>query len=260
MEPQLAGEGSRMLRLLCGGLKPRKDPPRQCLMVPPDIVKRPDPAIYSQALELRQGREPRWDSPDVLTHALPDFTVLNELRVTVHNLSTETTAFNTHVHLAWSDFGIGLNRQILAILPATIAPGGSRQLEFVTSQALKDARRFSLFVSVRHPYDEEPGNNHGSQAFDSQRTGDVGRNMVFQFPLRNPFSSTTVFALHVNPVKWNADVSPISVPLNPGQQTTVQVSITVPPEVGAGAREFFSVYALSPAGLAGGVALIVNVD
>ena len=127
--------------------------------------------------------------------------------------------------------------------------------------------RFGVFVSLEHPYDRDRSNNQGEQAFDVKHTRDVGSNPTFSFPLRNSFSDQTQVTLQVNnPQNWFftalvATVAPLS-PffINPGETRTVGVSIAVPSGTPAGTLATFSVYAMTPLGLLGGVALIVIVD
>jgi hypothetical protein len=254
----------RLLSPICRGFQPRRRKQANCISVPPEIVKKPDPAIYSQSLELSRGNPPTWNSPDVVTHQFPDFTPLEEFEITIRNLSPEVSAFNTQVDTAWSTFGIGLPRAAIGAVALNLQRAGLhgdvQTVRVATPPALRAAGRFSLFLKVRHPYDTDLSNNEGEQAFDSQRTRDVGRAMTFRFPVRNSFNIATDVTLLVNPVRWGVDISPAMLELNPGQEAEVQVSFLVPENVDAGTRHTFSVYGLTALGLLGGVGLVVHVD
>src|SRR5262249_11041641 len=67
-------------------------PPLNCVNVPPQITKRPDPAIYDQAFEVAHGRVPTWDNPDIVTHNAPPLVPLPTIQATVRNLSAEASA------------------------------------------------------------------------------------------------------------------------------------------------------------------------
>ncbi len=253
-----------LLSIICGGFQQTRHTPTNCISLPPKIIKRPDPATYDQLLELAQGRQPAWDNPDMLTHEFPGFTPLEELSTTVRNLSPDASAFHTQIEFSWSTFGIGVPRSVIGAVPVDLNRAGFagdvQTVKIPTSPAMKTARRFNLFATVRHPYDVDPTNNEGEQAFDSQRTSEVGRSMTFRFPVRNSLTVTASVSLQIAPAKWGVNVTPSSFVLNPAQTKDVQVSLTVPSSVAIGTREAFSVYATTPQGLLGGVALMVNVD
>jgi hypothetical protein len=245
---------------LCRGFQAPPRRPSNCVAAPEPIIKKPDPAIYDQSLVLSQGGVPSWDSPDLFTHDFPGFTPLTHIDALVHNLSTEASACNVQVEFAWSPFGIGLDHTVIGAVSVNVGRGATEKVVIPSSAEMRAAVRFNVFVTLRHPYDKDLTNNQGEQGFDLQNTASVGRAMQFQFPLRNRFSTATDVTLLVDPVQWGVTITPANVFLNAGAQTNVSVTLSIPVTEPSGTSVLFSVYAVTPLGLLGGVGLWANVS
>ena len=256
---------------ICNAFRPAPPPASNCVRAPSDILKLPDPAIYDQTLEIAQGRAPTWDSPDIFTHDVDPLRPLDQIRVILRNNSPDASAFNTQVQVAWSEFGIGMPRVPIGAVRVDLAragfPGSTKDAFIPPPPAARAQVKFGVFVSIDHPYDRDRTNNKGEQALDVKHTRDVGPNPTFEFPLRNSFADPIEITLLVNnPQNWFftalvATVAPLS-PffLNPGETRSVSVNIAVPTGTPPGTLGTFSVYATTPLGLLGGVALVVIVD
>lgn len=245
---------------LCRGFRPKPPRSSNCVAVPEKIIKQPDPAIYDQTLVLASGGVPSWDSPDLYTHDFPGFVPLGRVDALIHNLAGDASACNVGVQFAWSQFGIGMDRNVIGTVPVNLGPGDTQKVTIPTPTAMNAAVRFNVFVTLSHPYDKDPTNNEGEQAFDFQTTGVVGRTMVFHFPVKNRFNATVDVNLLIDPVQWGVAAVPSTFTLTAGAQTDVDVTISIPAAVPSGTLQLFSVYAVTPLGLLGGVGLFCNVD
>jgi hypothetical protein len=240
-----------------------EDSRSSCMNLPPPVIRRPDPAIYDQSLELAEGRVPTWDNPDILTHDVPPLVPLATVKADVRNLSAEASALNTLVQFAWATFGIGFPRQVIAATTVTLArrgfPGDRVRTEVPVPPAASAQGRFAVSVLLSHPHDSDTGNNEGSQALDLRSVSQAGRAPVFDVPVFNGSPQVIDIDLVANPLDWNVAIQPGALTLNPGQQRVVNVGFRIPVAAPQGIRTF-DITATTRAGLLGGVALFVNVD
>jgi hypothetical protein len=90
----------------------------RCQVIPPEVYKRPDPLIYSQAYLLAQGLAVTWDNPDIQLFSIgPPLTPISsndlkanteyEIQATVLNGSTSAPAIGLPVEFSFLTFGIG---------------------------------------------------------------------------------------------------------------------------------------------------------
>jgi len=207
-----------------------------CIKVPKEIVHDPDPSTYDQQLLFSTGGAPTFNSPDIDTVDLWPLVPIPNLTATVRNLSTEASANQTRVDVAWSPWGIGLPRTTIATsfvdLPRAGFPGAEQTLSWPTPPALLSAVLFGLFITVIHPYDTDPYNNQGEQTLDAFQTS-TGRNKTFVVPVRNPTGATQTIQLSAGPASvapW-VNVVPSIFTLGAGAQQNVMVSVDVPPAI-----------------------------
>jgi hypothetical protein len=240
-----------------------------CGSLSEEIVKRPDPSIYDQKLELSQGRIPTWDNPDISSHQQmtvtdPQIVPLENMQASIHNRSAEAHAFNTIVRVEWSKFGIGLQRNQLGSINVNLLRAGSVgdtvQISLPLPSDLRALVRFAIFVNVNHPHDMDITNNEGEQAFDGKRTSEFGRSLSFTIPVRNPMNNTLTLNMGVIPTMWSVNFNPSSFALNPGQERNVIVTFDIPQNIPADIKEVFDIYSTHQTGLLGGVQLIIIVD
>ena len=230
----MASTGIAPSRSICDRLRPRPPGRRDCcIQVPPDIIKDPDPATYSQQLAYRLGSLPTFNSPDLDTVFVWPVRPIDKLSLTLRNLSTEDSAAQTRVELSWSAWGIGLPRAPIASAFVDLAragfAGSEGKISIATPTEVKDAGRYGIFAKIFHPFDKDWTNNEGEQTVDGFQTSQ-GRNRQFVIPVRNPSPSTATISLSVGPspvVPW-VTVVPAVVTLAAGAQTNVMASVAIP--------------------------------
>jgi hypothetical protein len=204
-----------------------------CTRVPSDIVHDPDPAIYDQQLVLDSGGAPTFNSPDIDTVDVWPLHPIDNLKVTVRNLSADASANQTRIDLSSSPWGIGMPRTAIGSTFVDLARAGFAGSETTISwplpPALNAAGLYGIFVDVLHPYDKDPNNNKGEQTVDGFQTSQ-GRSKTFVVPVRNPTGSVQTITLSAGPAPvapW-VTVVPASLTLAPGAQQNVMVSVSVP--------------------------------
>jgi hypothetical protein len=243
--------------------------PAGCIPIRSDQVKDPDPATYCQSLVAATGGWPTFNSPDLETVYVWPVRPIDDLTITVRNLSNEASAAQTRVSMSWSEWGIGLPRQQISSGHVDLArsgfSGSEQKISLATPPALKAAGRFGIFAEVVHPYDRDRTNNSGEQTVDGFRTS-AGRSQQFVIPIRNPTSVAARIDLRAGPsaVAGWATLAPASVVLNPGAQTNVVATITVPAGVPAAPAILIGatidILARIGGQLIGGVSILIGLD
>lgn len=246
---------------------PIRKPPRSkgCVRLenPPE---RPDPAIYSQQEELSAGREPNWNSPDITTNHWEPWRLFDEPEVRVRNLSGSVSAINTLVLFSVAPFGIGTAVVSTTGTTVNLGPGQEQLLKFPMPQSLREGDpRVATRVQIEHSTDKTLINNHGAQTIDGVMTSDVGRNLSFQFPVRNSSSISRTMNLQVLSNDVGAAVAPGAHSFGPFEQITATLTMTIPAALHPGPdedlRREITVMALGNGGaLIGGVTYIVRID
>lgn len=248
--------------------RPRTEGRGCCIRLPPDIVGDPDPATYDQRFELAAGRTPTFNSPDISTVNVWPIRPINNLDITVRNLSPDASANGTRVDVSWSPWGIGMPRQSIASgfvnLPRAGFPGSQQRVQIPTPAAVIEAGRYGIFAKVHHPYDRDLTNNTGEQTLDGFATSET-RSKQFVIPVRNPSGANGNIQLQVSPNIWGASIVPNALVLGAGAQQDTQFSVSVPASVppspaGTLITQTFEISALLNGALIGGVAIIVLVD
>jgi hypothetical protein len=243
--------------------------PAGCIPLRSDQVKDPDPATYCQALVASTGGWPTFNSPDLETVYVWPVRPIDELTMTLRNLSSEASATQTRIALTWSEWGIGLPRQAISSGYVDLAragfAGSEQKISLATPPALKAAARFGIFAEVVHPYDRDRTNNAGEQTVDGFQTS-AGRSKQFVIPVRNPTGAAARIDVQAGPsaVAGWATIAPSSVVLNAGAQTNVVATITVPPGVPPAPALLIGATIDIVAGiggqLIGGVSILIGLD
>jgi hypothetical protein len=193
---------------------------------PPDC---PDLAIYSQDEQFAAGNPPTWDNPDIVTN-----TITLDVKVTVRNLSTDTSAVNGLVEFSTSFFGIGVKRTVESLRRISLPPKGEVTLPFMASAyggAFPDGViRPPAHIRLEHPYDSRVINNVGSSMVTEARTTQpaVGRKPLFIFPVVNQLPETRTIALSLLPNELNAVVTPTSRSFAPLESFAATLQLQVP--------------------------------
>lgn len=158
-----------------------------CGRLPEAVVRRPDPAIYSQRLLLSQDLPVTWNNPDIWvapaadpTAVEPDSYHLKEdtdyvVTVRVHNASTDP-ALGVRVRLVYRPWSFNspdltpvqtdaAGNEVFRFV--NIAPMGSAETTFdwhtPSVPAGEEARHFCLEARLFHPMDANTANNIGQE-------------------------------------------------------------------------------------------------
>ena len=226
--------------------------------------KRPDPAIYSQSEILAQGAEPNWNSPDIWTNRWSPWRLYDELKVVVRNLSQETSAVNTNVHLDLGPFGIGVERSTIGTQVLNLEPGEERELLYPMPQAVLDGSPYvSARVRIANPADLNTANNDGEQAIYGVFTSQAGRNPSMEFPVRNPVNASQEISLSVMPNDVGASLSMPAGAFEPFEQRNAILSVTIPDSLhgdGSIRREITVLGTDASDRVIGGVTFLVRID
>lgn len=256
---------------LCGVLRrPPRIYPRCCLRAPAEIVRDPDPSTYTQRLALTAGSFPTFNSPDIDSVFLWPVRPIDAIKVRLRNLSADASANQTRVDLAWSAWGIGMQRQSIGSYFVDLAragfPAGERQIEVPLPPALNAAGRYGVFAEIAHPYDRDLTNNGGEQSVDGFATS-TGRSRTFPIPVRNPSTFVQTISLQVGPpsiVPWVVLV-PATLTLGGGAQTNVMAQVNVPSGIppsppGTLVSATVDILALLGGSYLGGVSILILFD
>lgn len=192
--------------------------------------------------------------------------MFNEPEVTVRNLSGTVSAINTLVLFSVAPFGIGT--AVISTTGTTInlAPGQELDLKFPMPQTLRDGDpRVATWVQIEHSTDKTLINNQGAQTIDGVFTSEVGRNLSFHFPVRNPSSIPQTLNLQVLANDVGAALAPNVHSFGPFEQISATLTMTIPgtlhPAAGEDLRREITVMALGNGGtLIGGLTYIVRID
>lgn len=222
--------------------RPRRRPDRKsCCVETEPPPERPDPATYSQLERLSLGQLPTWNSPDLLTHDIPTYTLMKEPEVRVRNLSTTASAVNVQVHLSTAPFGIGTQKTALSTRVIGLAPSQELTLLYPLPQALLAGDpRIGFHVVIDHPHDRNRINSRGSQTIVIVRTSEVGRSFQEHFPVVNLSSAPRLLTLSVLPNELGATVSPASRNFAPFEQFQATLNVQVPDSLHGSASSVLS--------------------
>lgn len=254
----------RQSRCACGG-RPRPRPGRcGCILLDPAEVRHPDLAIYSQTEELSLGRQPTWDSPDILTNNWGPFRLMDEATVVVRNRS-DVPAANGLVHYYTAPFGIGTPRTLLQTRSISLAPWEELSLLFPLDSVTKSGDpRVGVFVELHHPHDDNDPNDRGAQVHDGAYTSEVGRSHQIQIPVVNDSNFTREIRLDLLPGPLLCSVTPSVRVFAPWEGISARLDVEVPASIGASTtsppQHGATVIARVESTLIGGVTRLVRVD
>jgi hypothetical protein len=165
-----------------------------CVDVPPDVLLRPDPLIYSQYYLLSQGLAVTWDNPDielfdnggnlVPSHKLVPNTEY-EVRVRVWNGSFDAPAPGLPVYLSLLTFGINMVSTPIGKTSVNLSVRGAPGHPALATFKWKTPEvrgHYCLQARLDWSDDANPNNNLGQENVD---VGVFQSPAVFQFPVRN---------------------------------------------------------------------------
>lgn len=192
----------------------REEQDDPCGRLPEAIVRRPDPAIYSQRLLQSQGLPVTWNNPDIWV-ARAD--TPGQIEPDSYNLVEDTDYIvSVRVHNAGTDAAIGVRVRLNYrpwsfnspdLVPVETDAGGNEVVRFVHVAPLSStittfnwhtpsvppeqpSRHFCLQASLFHPMDTNTANNMGQEntnVWQSENPGFIGAGEVarVEVPLFN---------------------------------------------------------------------------
>jgi hypothetical protein len=200
-------------------LYPEETDEADCGDIPEPLVRRPDPAIYSQRLLLAQGLPVTWNNPDIWIAPAsnpgqiePDSYHLDDdtdyiVTVQVHNASTDA-AIGVRVRLRYRAWSFNTPDEV----PVEVDANGNEVVHFVNITPLgatlttfrwhtpavpagEEARHFCLQASLYHPLDTNLDNNLGQENTNVYREPNPGLpapgdTFEVEVPIRNPARRT----------------------------------------------------------------------
>lgn len=174
----------------------RKKLPKDCIRLPFEVTRYPDPCIYSQFFLMANNQPVTWDNPNVWiflggveqdTYNLAVSTTY-EVQVGIENASPFFDAVGTSVQVNMLTFGIGqpsptpIHSFTVDVPAATSFPGVIETFSWTTPSV---ADHYCLQVLIDHANDINPSNNEG---WNNTNVRDVapGEQMSLAIPIRNP--------------------------------------------------------------------------
>ena len=206
-----------LLQRICRLKNPLKERYPKCINVPENMVRKPDPCIYSQGELATSPELIKWENIDIrlfnvgtggFVRSTFDLEEGSSYRieVDVHNCSPDVVAHNTKVELFFAPFGIGGIVVGLTPIPLSqslvnIPPGGAQTVNTVWVNPITSV---AFLARVSHPHDVNAVNNEGWHVVrvDVRESGDSSSPI---FPIWNPFSGMRfikVLILEEGPEKW----------------------------------------------------------
>jgi hypothetical protein len=192
---------SWLLRLLRGRWREERYEHVDCLEIPPDINRRPDPCLYSQTFLAAQGIAVTWNNPDIRLTTLAGIPApTHEIEAdteyfvigTIHNASFDA-AIGVSVRCAVRPWGIDFSQRTPVEVDAAgnpaqrilhIGPWGEALATFRWRTPNVERGHYCLTVECAHPADREPNNNVGQENTDVRRSS-VATPQLFTVPFFN---------------------------------------------------------------------------
>lgn len=194
-------------RAQASGNRNRKESPRPCATVPPDVYRRPDPLIYDQNNLMKQGFAVTWDNPDIQLQ-LGGLDVSSEslIKSTTYDIvariwngSKDAPAVKMPVRFSYLTFGVGQKRvligETLVDLPVLGAPGCPTfgTMSWTTPSV---PGHYCLQVELIWSDDANPNNNLGQENTNVKALNSP--NAKFTFPVRNDTAVRQVVLLEAD--------------------------------------------------------------
>lgn len=177
--------------------KRRRGKQLPCLPLSREILRKPDPLIYSQEYLMALGMAVTWDNPDIVlsrggmpadSHNLKPDTEYT-MAITVHNGSNEAPAIGLKVRARFRDWGTGgswiLIGESTIDLPVRGAPGEPATVN-MTWRTPAAPGHYCVLVELQHVDDLNPANNRGQENTNVQAAAsNPGEEVRMDVPIRH---------------------------------------------------------------------------
>jgi hypothetical protein len=198
---------AKLRRKRNSGNRNRKESPRPCATVTPQVYRRPDPMIYDQYYLMKQGIAVTWNNPDIhlelggliVSSGSIVKSTKYDIVARIWNGSTDAPAVKLPVRFSYLNFGIGQKHvpigEALVDLPVKGAPGCPTfaKMEWTTPAT---PGHYCLQVELIWSDDANPDNNLGQENLNVKALNSPHAN--FTFPVRNDTAVRQVLLLEAD--------------------------------------------------------------
>ncbi len=178
-----------------------------CLPIPTDVYRRPDPMIYSQTYLMSQGLSVTWDNPDIHLElggvpVGPSDLVVNteyDIVARIWNGSNNAPAVNLPVRFSYLDFGIGTANVPIGFDKVDLPVNGAVGHPAIAHRKWKTpktAGHYCIQVEPVWPDDANPANNLGQENTNVKALNSP--HAAFTFPVRNDGRLERTLALEID--------------------------------------------------------------
>lgn len=179
----------------------------ECLPIPTEVYRRPDPMIYSQTYLMSQGLAVTWDNPDIHLElggapvSSADLAADTEYDIVarIWNGSNNAPAVNLPVRFSYLDFGIGTVNVPIGIDKVDLPVNGAVGHPAIARHKWKTPKiggHYCIQVEPVWPDDANPANNLGQENTNVKPLNSP--RAMFTFPVRNDARRRRAFALEVD--------------------------------------------------------------
>ena len=193
-----------------GDDEPRERPdPREpeCIPIPRNVYRRPDPMLYSQGYLMSQGLAVTWDNPDIhleragvpVVSSDLDPDTEYEIVARIWNGSNNAPAVNLPVRFSYLDFGIGTVEVPVGWTKVDLPVNGAVGHPAIARHPWKTPAapgHYCVRVEPTWPDDANPANNLGQENVNVKPLNSP--HAAFIFPVRNDGRTAQPLRLEVD--------------------------------------------------------------
>jgi hypothetical protein len=166
----------------------------ECIPIPRDVYRRPDPMLYSQGYLMSQGLAVTWDNPDIhlerggvaVASSELDPDTDYEIVARIWNGSNNAPAVNLPVRFSYLDFGIGTVEVAIGGTKVDLPVNGAAGHPAIARHPWKTPAtpgHYCIRVEPVWADDANPANNVGQENVNVKPLNSP--RAVFTFPVRN---------------------------------------------------------------------------
>jgi len=173
--------------------------------IPP---RRADLYLHNQFLEIKQGRPPNWDNPDIwVFHHDDERAILDpSIDVRIHNRSA-TAAVNVFISRYLFEFGIGIPSDEPPVTKLiTLAGESNLRIPFPREATIDELSPIGVKFTISHPDDISPDDNMGVQVAWAFYIPKSEKMIEVEFPVVNPSSGE-----HTIKIEWRSNRNQLNV-------------------------------------------------
>lgn len=229
--------------------------------LPEEIMRRPDPCIYSQAYLYSQDLPVSWDNPDIWFNKAITPQIIEPANADIE--PNTDYIINVRAHNASTDPAVGVKTRLLyktfrdgnlielpieldamgqeAFRIANIPPMGNKVVQFNwRTPAVFSEYKFSFKAILSHPLDTNPSNNIGEDIKHAV-TLDPGQSAKVILPITNTGLKDQAFSVSANSYRINQEKHTLELKKNLGtpKYSTIQNILFKIPIINIGYKKSF---------------------